>query len=109
MGFWEKKQRKENIYEIDEPMHIEDTNSIMIKNYEKYEYYDYDRNDDEDKKDIISSEKNKQKKYKRYSIREKLDIIDRAEIIGNRKTELEYNLDEIYLEKNSLKNDYFNN
>ena len=54
------KQRKENIYEIDESMDIEDTDSIMIKNCENYED-DYDRNDDEDKKDIISSEKNKQK------------------------------------------------
>ena len=49
---------------------------------------------DEDKKDITSSEKRKQKNYKRYTIREKLDIIARAEIIGNRKTALEYNLDE---------------
>ena len=49
---------------------------------------------DEDKKDITSSEKRKQKNYKRYTIREKLDIIARAEIIGNRKTVLEYNLDE---------------
>ena len=30
------KQRKENIYEIDESMDIGDTNSIIIKNYEKY-------------------------------------------------------------------------
>ena len=47
-------------------MDIEDTDSIMIKNYENYEYYNYDRSDDEDKKDVISSENlNKQKKYKR--------------------------------------------
>ena len=59
------KQRKENIYEIDESMDIGDTDSIMIKNYENYEYYNYDRSD-EDKKDVISSENlNKQKKYKR--------------------------------------------
>ena len=57
------KQRKENIYEIEESIDIEDTDSIMIKNYENYEYYNYDRSDDEDKKDIISSENlNKQKK-----------------------------------------------
>lgn len=36
-------------------MDIEDTDSIMIKNYE---YYDYDRYDDEYKKNVISSEKN---------------------------------------------------
>ena len=57
------KQRKENIYEIEESIDIEDTDSIMIKNYENYEYYNYDRSYDEDKKDIISSENlNKQKK-----------------------------------------------
>ena len=43
-------------------MDIEDTDSIMIKNYENYEYYNYDRSDDEDKKDVIISENlNKQK------------------------------------------------
>ncbi len=40
-------------------MDIEDTDSIMIKNYE---YYNYDRSDIEDIKDVISSENlNKQK------------------------------------------------
>ena len=71
----------------------------MNKNYENYEYYNYDRSDDEDK----------QKKYKRYTIKEKLDIIARAEIVGNRKAALEYNLDEssvryLWIHKNEYLN-----
>ena len=43
-------------------MDIEDTYSIMIKNYENYEYNNCDRSEGEDKEDVVSFEKLNKKK-----------------------------------------------
>ena len=52
-------------------------------------------------------DKNKEFHYKRYTIEKKLEIIEKAESIGNRKTAKLYNLDESrirYIRKH--KNEY---
>ena len=80
------KKRKLDKYDIPESMDIEDTDNILCNAYEGYEALNYE--------DVEKEDKNKEFHYKRYTIEKKLEIIEKAESIGNRKTAKLYNLDE---------------
>ena len=67
-------------------MDIEDTDNVLCDAYEGYEALNYE--------DVEKEDKNKEFHYKRYTIEKKLEIIEKAESIGNRKTDKLYNLDE---------------
>ena len=92
---WDEEQdknRKLDKYEINESMDLDDIDDILCKEYENFEY------NFENESDIIKNEK-KPPKFIRYNIQTKLEIIHKAEILGNRATAKLYHINESSIRK----------